>query len=750
MGTTRTTSRQRASAPAEEIDLQAIDAFLEKGAEAVDGPEVDPISSLKAPPPLSRPKEAPSAPDSRPKPRGGQTAETPPPKDRPPIPEGAIRISVAEDKMRAQLTVEPSRHLSFDDVIQALGQANVRDGVDEDAILELLDSIPETSEAERSIQVAEGTPPLSGKPAEVMVPALQEAALSAEGLAVLQTAGHRLGELLASGKAEGADEACTGLPIVRPGEVAVRISPAVPGSVGIDVRGREVPVEPVDEQVPAPGEGVEVSDDGQTYLAKSYGYLRIDGQEVSVLSPVWVAPDEMAVYVLDLMPPNGPLDPGALIAQMRELGIASLPEVEGLAGQLRKTEGQVQAVAVGTGIAPEAGQDAQVEMAVEAGSRIGTVLEDGSIDFKERNFAASVEPDTLLAVKRPATSGKPGLTVRGREISVEPGKDLPLEAGSNVEAVEGEGEIRFYSRAEGCVYNPSGTLEVRLELRISGDVDYSTGNIDFKGDVTIAGIVRGGFSVKATGDVTVGGGLEDGALVSAGRSVAVSKGVFGEKSRVAALEGIRAQFVQDASLLCRGNVEVGSYIYNATVRGDTVTVHGRGEKGGIVGGEVGAKTGIVAASVGSEYGTATRLVAGLDVELIRSLQKVEQGLSFCRMNMQKLMSALKVTSADPKAIGQAMMHLPSSQRKRIRLLARKLEELAQMEKRLDEEQVDLEQQQQTLAHGAQIRVAGSLFHKVDLFIGKVHRRITDPLKAVAFRLSKDGRIEAFTPKQEAA
>ena len=40
---------------------------------------------------------------------------------------------------------------------------------------------------------------------------------------------------------------------------------------------------------------------------------------------------------------------------------------------------------------------------------------------------------------------------------------------------------------------------------IDGDVDYSTDNIDFNGDVIIRDSVQSLFSVKATGTVNIGG-----------------------------------------------------------------------------------------------------------------------------------------------------------------------------------------------------------------------------------------------------
>ena len=43
---------------------------------------------------------------------------------------------------------------------------------------------------------------------------------------------------------------------------------------------------------------------------------------------------------------------------------------------------------------------------------------------------------------------------------------------------------------------------------VPGDVDFSTGNIDFIGSVKVMGSVRNGFSVKAEGNVEIMGRLE--------------------------------------------------------------------------------------------------------------------------------------------------------------------------------------------------------------------------------------------------
>jgi uncharacterized protein len=756
-----------------EVDLDEIDAFLTQGLDSAEEDE-DPFSGLtksarrvaparKAPPAGKQP-EGGEAGDGLGEPAeqeagdAGTTAEpgdatkpgaeagTPAAKPRP-LQEGAVEVAVDDERMTATLTVRPALvpDLTFDDVIHVLKRAQVRSGIDEDAIIELVHGLDDVTDEEVSLPVAEGTPPAPGKPVLLTVPALQETPLTGKALTGLRTAGDRLRELLETGKAEEADDACAGLPIVLPGAVAVQVDPARPSVAGMDVRGFEVAVDPVAEDAPGSGEGLDPSDDGLTYTATACGYLCIGETDVRVIPVVWVAPDELAAHLLDLAPPNGLPGTDVLLAELQAQGIVLLPEPDGLAKSLENPKnGAVRAVVAAEGRRPQPGKDARIEMEVASGDQVGAVQEDGSIDFKQRNFAASVEPEQLLAVKHPATKGSPGLTVRGEEIPVEAGKDKPLEAGKGVVKEEDKGVLRFHATIEGCVHNQAGKLEVRPELNITGDVDFGTGNVDFKGDLTVAGVVRGGFSVKATGAISVGAGVEDGAMVMAGGALTVSKGIFGSKTRVVAVGSIRAQFVQDASLLCKGNVEIGSYIYNATVRsGGTVTVVGKGEKGGIVGGQVSAKTRIVSSSTGSLYGTETALIAGVDVDLSASLKKVEKGQGFCKGSIEKLMGALNVPSADPKVIGQALVHLPANRRKEMRPIVRKLKELSHMEEKLNEERAELEEQQQAIARDARVEVRGAVNHKVTVFIGREYLRIADPLKGAGFRLSGKGSVKPY-------
>jgi uncharacterized protein (DUF342 family) len=384
-------------------------------------------------------------------------------------------------------------------------------------------------------------------------------------------------------------------------------------------------------------------------------------------------------------------------------------------------------------------------MKVDVDCQAGRRREDGSVDHKARNFGFSVEEGSLLAIRWFSTAGKPGTTVCGRAVpppALTDSPDTRLDAGPGVEMQAQDGSVHYYARMTGNPQRRGSLLQVTPQLDVAGDVDFQTGNIDFNGDLVVKGTVRGGFEVKATGDITVGGGLENGALVKSGGTLTVARGIFGEKTRVAASKGIEAQFVQDASLTCEGDITVAKYIFNGKARAaGWVRVPKGGDKGGIAGGEVCARDGIDTSSAGSEHAAQTRLIAGVDLELARSRQKVEQSLEFCRANVQKLMTALRANSSDPQALNQAVARAAPGQRDRARLLARKLEELAGMAVQLEQERESLDAQQLEVARRARIRVEGTLFPKVEIHLGKAARRTAEAVKRVSLALTQDGQID---------
>ena len=81
------------------------------------------------------------------------------------------------------------------------------------------------------------------------------------------------------------------------------------------------------------------------------------------------------------------------------------------------------------------------------------------------------------------------------------------------------------------------------------DVDNSTGDIDYNGDVSIKGNVLAGFTVKASGNVVVTGVVE-GATVIAGGDITLNRGVQGMNKAVIKAGGkIVSKFIESVQVL---------------------------------------------------------------------------------------------------------------------------------------------------------------------------------------------------------
>ena len=396
------------------------------------------------------------------------------------------------------------------------------------------------------------------------------------------------------------------------------------------------------------------------------------------------------------------------------------------------------------------GTDAQLNGGFDLDGKAGKVLEDGSIDFRERSTVYSVKAGQVIGEKIPPTKGTAGKDVTGRSIPSPEGADRIVEAGQNVKE---EGKLKFYAKIDGAVEVKQETaiveeesvekivLQVNPLSQMEGDVDYSTGNVRFVGNVEIRGSVRSGFSVEADGTISIGDNVESGAKIVAGGDVAVKNGIVGKTTDVFTSGLLSAKFIQEASVTAKRNVEAGCYIFNANVNaGDRVMVYGKGDgrTAGIVGGLVWGAQGIESKVIGSPATSTTRLVAGIKLEKVKRLNKTQEGLDFCEKNIEKILKVLGLRSLESSEVKKAMGRLPKEKRSVAITCIKKINKLLQFKDNLLKEQEEIEQEMKELCEQVAIKVTQA-FHGVDICIGDCHTRIRQDLGQGSFRvIEKDG------------
>lgn len=127
--------------------------------------------------------------------------------------------------------------------------------------------------------------------------------------------------------------------------------------------------------------------------------------------------------------------------------------------------------------------------------------DDGTdINFYEVSAFVIVRRGAMIGTILEPTPGVAGVDVRGERIPAEAGTPAEFSIGEGLEKVGGT-EVR--AAIDGRLVRAVGEVRVEDVLRVSGPVDFSTGNIKFPGDVVVTGGLKDRFRIEADGDVEV-------------------------------------------------------------------------------------------------------------------------------------------------------------------------------------------------------------------------------------------------------
>lgn len=349
------------------------------------------------------------------------------------------------------------------------------------------------------------------------------------------------------------------------------------------------------------------------YTGKNYTEFKVAEKREAVVK-VEISDDSRTAF-LDYSPAFGgnELTVESVISQINSQKVVFGIDQERLA-EILKAGIEVKRECIARAKEPVEGQPASLKYLFDAyGEKIGPKIKKGDFaDFRDLGMNEDVEVGVPLVEKIPATQGEEGIDVMGRPLKVRPGKDIRLPKGKGTRINEGNQNI-----LEAAIAGIPKLLGARvdvLEVLILNEIDFSTGNIDFIGDVIIKGVVNPGFIVKAAGDITCSDVVE-GASIEAGGNVFLKRGIKGQgKSVVRAGHDIVAKFVENSTLIAGNDVIVDeALIHSKTSASESVLV--TNAKGSIFGGDVLAGSFIKASFIGSEMFIHTKLEVGFPPHL---------------------------------------------------------------------------------------------------------------------------------------
>lgn len=427
-----------------------------------------------------------------------------------------------------------------------------------------------------------------------------------------------------------------------------------------------------------------------------------------------ITDDKLKAYlILDENETNNPSTHAQLAAQLTEKSITHGLKSENWGAYIDEFKQSLEDEAkllVAEGQSPQAGKDAWLEYFFTPDPQKTVVMDnDGKIDFHHLDFVQNVSKGAKLVELHDPEPGVPGKNIFGEVIEVEDGKPIELPHSQNA-IISTENPKILIAKIDGHV-RLSRNKEVIVEdiLTISGDIDFSTGNIETNGSVIINGDVKSGFEVKATGDITIKGIVEDAKIIS-DANVIVKKGFTGHgKGLIKSAGDVSTSHVNNQQIVADGNIFVnGEAIQGHLIAGEAVET--RGQAGNIIGGITIAGTYVHAQNLGNANTTRTDITIGADTQIHQVIKKQQETIDDTKSRLAKVKQGVAALVRVQLKLGK----LPADKTKI-------LEELKKARLSLDAQLADqeilleeLQNEAESLGEKAEVKVRDTIFPGVRL------------------------------------
>jgi hypothetical protein len=357
------------------------------------------------------------------------------------------------------------------------------------------------------------------------------------------------------------------------------------------------------------------------------------------------------------------------------------------------------------------------------------VREDGSVDYRSVHVIEVVEEGQVVATYTEPVEGTNGMTVTGQQILCKRGRGLPLLTGKGF--ARSEDNRTYVAAISGKIELKNDRLVILPVYEIDGDVDMTTGNIDFRGDVLIHGNVSPGAKIRATGTVTIDG-LAENCTIEAGKDVILRGGFLGgNKGSIKSKGCIIAKFMEYATAEAEGSIELTSALNCTITSYDKVLFTGK--TADIVGGTVYGAAGVEAYSAGTAAEVRTIVSAGVSHELFRQASELRDQREELSQLCDRIDTGLKQFE---EAAAEKHIDISRDER-RVSLLRAKIAkqaELAGVCEALKRVEAIMERSQ-----NACVRVQKTVYPGVSVEINGVANHIKDENASIEFR-EKQGSV----------
>ena len=446
---------------------------------------------------------------------------------------------------------------------------------------------------------------------------------------------------------------------------------------------------------------------------------------------VHVSPDNMAA-TLTVIPPLGgkAVTKEAVMLALMAAGVVFGIDEEAIAQACQL--GSCDHLLVASGATPIHGVDTTFEELIEHTiNREPKLDENGLIDYRERGIIFTVQPGEALMQRTPATLGVAGHTIKGRVLAAHAGHDRHFGPAVKGAEISSEDANLLVASVGGQPVRVDCGVMVEPVLKLK-EVNMTTGNIHFDGNVHVIGEVVQGMRINATGDIIVSGMVDSG-ILEAGGDIRVIGGLIAH-AKLQAAGSVSARFAEGVRIHAGGVIALKDMALECELYSRAQIIIGTdARRGRLIGGSATAMLLVRAGRIGSDKAGTTRVVVGINPELDEKyaqllLRLAEEEATEARLD--KLVKHLS-TAGDPQGV---LERAKTSWQRALQEWSKSLAERVELEKEL------------ALMQAAKVEIGSGADGAIDLSIGDVTARLRSEFGRGVFSLDVNGGM-VFTGAQ---
>jgi hypothetical protein len=295
---------------------------------------------------------------------------------------------------------------------------------------------------------------------------------------------------------------------------------------------------------------------------------------------------------------------------------------------------------VAKGIPPKKGRDGRKVLLVKpyiatatSSSILDPLLEEESkvVDLRFVRSFDNIEVGDVVARIYPPREGEPGRDIYGKIIESSVGEAVSWKLDNSLTIKDEEESYKeIIANTYGYIVEKNGLLSISETLTISGDVDFSIGNIDFIGSVVVNGNVYKNFVVEAKKDITITGDVICASIISEEGNVSIQGYVSGYEdgaepadaevfeddvflpAEIKAKENINVKVLSGVYVECGKVLTIAKESRSCILRAGGII---QSENGAIFGGKCYSVCGIEAKFLGSKGESPTHVTLANSIEI---------------------------------------------------------------------------------------------------------------------------------------